>query len=117
MAYAYNFHKQNARSRGIPWSLSRDEFREFWEAHPDAWEQKRDRLLSSDTSKARMTNKDTLEMDRKDASKGYEADNIQIATKRVNVQRMWEDRRFKPDFVIICTYPVPASPEDDELPF
>lgn len=118
LAYAYRFHLNSARRRGIAWLLTLEQFRTFWEVnHPEAWALKVARMQSKDTNKMRHKAAEILEMDRVDPSKGYEPDNLRIATKRVNVQRMWECRSKPPTFEVTCREVVPVEDDGWECPF
>lgn len=117
MRYAFSYHRASARRRGIVWALSFEEFSAFWMSHPEAWEAKRNRLLSSDTNKMRHNAADILEIDRKDANKGYEPGNIQLVTKRINVIRMWECRSKPPTFCVTSTRPGQEAEEEWDCPF
>ena len=116
MRYAFMYHRASARRRGIPWALSFEDFSAFWLSHPEAWEAKVSRLLSSDSNKMRHNAADILEIDRIDPDKGYGAGNIQLATKRVNVIRMWECRSKPPTFAIGCRKSSQEE-EGEECPF
>lgn len=81
--YFYNAHKQKARQRCIPWSLTFGEFKQLWE-QSGKWEAK---LRGEDWS-----------MNRIDVNRGYEIGNIEIIPIILNVQVWFEKDRWRVDF-------------------
>lgn len=93
MRYAYKYHRQNARRRGHEWGLTQEEWREFWEAHPEAWAEKKKWILSPRTTAKMKRSTIGYEIDRIDPNRGYFADNIRITSKQFNISREWDEGR------------------------
>lgn len=74
--WSYDTHKKNAKRRGIPWRLSFKNFKAF--------AIKTELLLGSGRTK------ESLSIDRKDQTKGYTKNNIQVMTVSDNVKKYIE---------------------------
>lgn len=86
MAYAYNLLRCGAVRRGWEFTITFDDYKKLWEAHPGEWEQKKENILRSNNVQGR-TNRLTWEVDRVDDAKGYVKGNIQVMRKCMNVAK------------------------------
>lgn len=77
--YCFNRKKNNARTRGVQWNLSLEEFREFCEEHK--YLEKTGRTASS------------ASIDRIDPSIGYTKENLQILSLSDNTKKMHIDNQ------------------------
>lgn len=82
--YAFNALKDSAKKRGIPFGLSFEEFRAFCLSHPEYLPGRGRRSFH-------------LHLDRIDASRGYFADNIQVLSATINIQKRNSVDYRKPD--------------------
>ena len=101
MKYYYNSHKQNAKRRGIPFNLSYQEWRLFWNRHPKQWIEK-------------ISDQVNWEIDRLDINRGYELNNIQLLEKYKNVQKWYEEDQFK---ITAKWHPKAPCNQTTEAPF
>jgi hypothetical protein len=72
----FHARKSRAKSRGIDWNLTYEEFKAFCE--------------KTGYMEKKGTQPGCATIDRIDPSKGYQMDNIQILTLRENVRKRWE---------------------------
>lgn len=94
MSYAYDKLRYSARRRGIKFTITIDEFRSFCAAT---------RYIEQ---KGRTC--ECLTIDRIDAARGYEIDNIQVLTMTENTRKSHIDRKLGR----VSTY---AAPEPDDF--
>ena len=88
--------KSNAKTRGITWSLTLEQFKEI--------------VAQQDYMDFKGCTKQCLHLDRIDHTKGYEVGNIQIITCSENVAKGNAERRR-------AFAGAPPLPEDDNCPF
>lgn len=79
---AFQYHRANAKRRGIRFLLSFDEFMAVWEAEPE-------KMAEKEASLVTVGETCSWEIDRIDPALGYEVGNLQLVTKVVNVLRRW----------------------------
>lgn len=90
LRYAWDYHKQNAKKRGVPWELSLKEFKDLWNDEPEKKAEKIRSILTEgevcnfevDRIKARDEQGNNLP---------YKTGNVRIVTKLVNVLFRWRD--------------------------
>lgn len=107
LRYAYNTLRSNSKRRGISFSLTFEEFKEF------ATETKY--ILGKGKSR------DSLTIDRIDDSKGYEIENIQVLTNSENVRKMlrfrWCEYERRMIFKVETIGGVNQQGENNDVPF
>jgi len=103
--YAYNVLKQNARRRGKEFHLTFEEFCIFCKETKYFYK--------------KGIYKNSYHIDRKDETKGYTLDNIQVLTNSDNVRKYlkWSHREGKTNKFVVQTVNSNLSVEEDDTPF
>lgn len=91
MNYAYNLLRCGAKRRGITFTITLEDYRELWAAHPDRWEAKVKNMLRANCLQGRSNSK-TWEVDRIRPDLGYEKGNLQLLPKCSNVAKSNKER-------------------------